>query len=96
MIIIAFGSNLHSDTYGSPLKNCLKSVMLIKKFFFVKNVSRFYKTEPIPKSNQPWYVNGVVEIKTNLHPFDILKKLLSIEDHFKRIRKKKMNLAQLT
>ena len=89
MIIIAFGSNLHSDTYGSPLKNCLKSVMLIKKFFFVKKVSRFYKTEPIPKSNQPWYVNGVVEIKTNLHPFDILKKLFSIEDHFKRIRKKK-------
>ena len=57
--------------------------------FFVKKVSRFYKTEPIPKSNQPWYVNGVVEIKTNLHPFDILKKLFSIEDHFKRIRKKK-------
>ena len=89
MIIIAVGSNLNSDAYGSPLKNCLKSVRILKNFFFVKNVSRFYKTEPIPKSNQPWYVNGVVEIKTNLHPLDIMKKLFFIENHFKRIRKKK-------
>ena len=43
MIIIAVGSNLHSDTYGSPLKNCLKSVMLIKKFFFVKKFQDFIK-----------------------------------------------------
>ena len=43
MIIIAVGSNLNSDAYGSPLKNCLKSVRILKKFFFCKNVSRFYK-----------------------------------------------------
>ena len=91
MIIIAIGSNLHSDIYGSPLKNCLNGVKMLRKNFFVKKVSKFYKTEPIPRSDQPWYVNGVVEIKTNLYPFDILKKLFSIENHFKRIRKKKMN-----
>ena len=89
MIIIAIGSNLHSDIYGSPLKNCLNGVKMLRKNFFVKKVSKFYKTEPIPRSDQPWYVNGVVEIKTNLYPFDILKKLFSIENHFKRIRKKK-------
>ncbi len=89
MIIIAIGSNLNSDIYGSPIKNCLSGVIFLKEFFFVKKVSRFYKSEPIPKSNQPWYVNGVVEIKTTLHPFDILKKLFFIENHFKRIRRKK-------
>ena len=89
MILIAVGSNLSTETYGSPLKNCLKSVILLRRNFFVNKVSKFYKTEPIPKSNQPWYVNGVVEIKTNLYPLDVLKKLFSIENHFKRIRKRK-------
>ena len=89
MILIAVGSNLCTETYGSPLKNCLKSVILLRKNFFVNKVSKFYKTEPIPKSNQPWYVNAAVEIKTNLKPKDIIEKLLFIENHFGRIRKKK-------
>ena len=89
MILIAIGSNLNSDIYGSPLKNCLNGVRILKKNFFVKNVSRFYESEPIPKSDQAWYVNGVIEVKANLQPIDILKKLFSIENHFKRVRKKK-------
>ena len=32
-------------------------------------------------------MNGVVEIKTNLKPKDIIKKLFFIESHFGRIRK---------
>ena len=87
MILIAIGSNLKSDIYGSPLKNCINGVKILRENFFVKKVSKFYKTEPIPKSDQPWFVNGVVEIKTNLHPRDILQKLFSIENYFKRIRK---------
>ena len=96
MILIALGSNLNSELYGSPLKNCLNGVKILRKNFFVKKVSKFYKTEPIPKSDQPWYVNGVVEIKTTLHPFDILKKLFFIENYYKRVRKKKMNQELLT
>ena len=89
MILIAIGSNLKSNFYGMPLDNCLKVIEILKKNFFVKKISNFYKTEPIPKSDQPWYVNAVVEIKTTLKPYDILKKLFLIEDHFKRNRKKK-------
>ena len=91
MIIIAIGSNLHSDIYGSPLKNCLNGVKILRKNFFVKKVSKFYKTEPIPRSDQPWYVNGVVEIKTNLYPFDILKNFFQLKITLKELEKKKMN-----
>ena len=73
MILIAIGSNLDSDLYGFPLENCVNVVNFLRKYFFVIKVSNFYETEPIPKSNQPWYVNGVVEIKTNLKPKDIIK-----------------------
>jgi len=87
MILIAIGSNLDSDLYGFPLENCVNVINFLRKYFFVIKVSKFYETEPIPKSNQPWYVNGVVEIKTNLKPKDIIKKLFFIESHFGRIRK---------
>jgi len=87
MIIVAIGSNLSSKTYGLPENNCIECLKILKKVFFVKKVSKFYKSEPIPKSDQQWYVNGVIEICTNLYPQDILNKLFSIENHFKRTRK---------
>ena len=42
MILIALGSNLNSELYGSPLKNCLNGVKILRKNFFVKKVSKFY------------------------------------------------------
>ena len=84
MILIAIGSNLSSSLYGMPENNCLHVIKILRKYFFVVNVSNFYKTEPIPKSSQPWYVNAAIEIKTNLKPKDIIEKLLFIENHFGR------------
>ena len=87
MIIVAIGSNLSSRTYGLPENNCSECLKILRKVFFVRKVSKFYKSEPIPKSDQQWYVNGVVEICTTLYPQDILHKLFLIESYFKRTRK---------
>ena len=87
MILIAFGSNLESKAFGSPFNNCKQGINLIKKNFFVSKVSRLYETEPIPKSNQSWYINGVLEISSSLNPHDILKKLLFLERLLGRERK---------
>lgn len=89
MILIAIGSNLESSTYGSPKENCIAAINILKKKFNVQSISKFYKTEPIPKSEQPWFVNAVIEVRTKLSPTDILKTLLSIESDFKRTRKNK-------
>ncbi len=89
MILIAIGSNLNSDSFGSPLQNCLQAIKLLKKKFNVEKISKFYETEPIPKSNQPWYVNGAIKIKSNLSPQEILENLILIEKAFKRVRNKK-------
>ena len=86
MILIALGSNLKSETYGDPIKNCLKAMELLEKSFELKKVSNFYETEPIPKSNQAMYVNGVVSVKTNFLPKKILSELMNIEKIFKRVR----------
>ena len=86
MILIALGSNLKSEDYGDPLKNCQKAIEFLKTRFELKKISNFYETEPIPKSNQEMYVNGVVSVKTNLEPEKILDELMNIEKIFKRIR----------
>ena len=86
MILIALGSNLKSETYGDPIKNCHKAIEFLEKRFELEKVSNFYETEPIPKSNQEMYVNGVVSVKTNLEPEKILDELMNIEKIFKRIR----------
>ncbi len=86
MILIALGSNLKSEAYGDPLKNCQKAIEFLKTRFELKKISNFYETEPIPQSNQEMYVNGVVSVKTNLEPEKILDELMNIEKIFKRIR----------
>ena len=86
MILIALGSNLKSVTYGEPIKNCYKAMEFLEKRFELEKVSNFYETEPIPKSNQAMYVNGVVSVKTNFLPKKILSELMNIEKIFKRVR----------
>ena len=89
MILIAFGSNLDSKKYGKPENICIEAIEVLKRFFYLRKVSKLYTTEPIPKSDQPWFVNGVLEISTSIKPIDILEQLHDIEINFGRYRKKK-------
>jgi 2-amino-4-hydroxy-6-hydroxymethyldihydropteridine diphosphokinase len=48
--------------------------------------SPWYLSEPAPASDQPWFVNGVVEIATELPPPELLARLLALEAQFGRER----------
>src|SRR5207244_10927310 len=50
----------------------------------VSRVSSFYKTEPVDFRPQPWFVNCVAEIETDLMPLRLLKTLQSIESELGR------------
>ena len=89
MIYIGIGSNLNGKKNETPLQNCKKALLELKKEVNICNISSWYKSEPIPVSNQPWYVNGVVEISTNKSSIDLLEFILNIEEFFGRMRKKK-------
>ena len=95
MILIALGSNLESEIFGSPLENCLKAIDFLKKEYKILNVSNFYKTEPIPKSDQPFFINAVVSIETKDAANKILNNLMLIERKFKRVRKKKNESSKI-
>ncbi len=79
MILIAIGSNLNSSHFGSPEQNCKGAIGILGNYFNVAKSSSLYKTEPIPKSEQPWFVNCIVEIETNVRPTKVLEILFEVE-----------------
>ena len=89
MILVAIGSNLNSKSFGSPEQNCKAAIDMLRGNFGVTKSSNFYKTEPIPKSKQPWFVNCVVNIKSKICPSNLLDILLQIESQFGRERGEK-------
>jgi len=89
LIYIGIGSNLNGNNSETPLQNCKNAIKELKKEVNVCNVSSWYKSEPIPISDQPWYINGVVEISTNKSSLELLEFILNIEEFFGRLRKKK-------
>ncbi|MDI6870879.1 MAG: biotin--[acetyl-CoA-carboxylase] ligase [Bacillota bacterium] len=49
-------------------------------------VSRLYETEPVGYRDQPWFLNQVVELETELPPRELLEFLLDIETELGRVR----------
>ena len=83
---IGLGSNL-----GDRFENLSKAVELIDKddSTSVSNVSKIYQSEPKYISEQPDFLNAVIEIETSHSPLDLLNLLLKIEGEIGRIRDKK-------
>ena len=86
MIFIGIGSNLPSPA-GPPRATAeAAAAALTRAGLRVRRRSRWYESPPVPPSDQPWYVNGVVEIETDLEPAALLAVLHRIEAEFGRTR----------
>ncbi len=84
MIFIALGSNL-PGVYGSPRQACVQALTILEEYgVFSCAVSRWYTSAPVPRSDDPWYVNGVARVETALTPKDLLQALLTVESRFGR------------
>lgn len=83
---IGLGSNL-----GNRLENLSKAADSLNKDHSttVTNVSKIYMSEPKYFSDQPEFLNAVIEIETSLSPLELLDLLLKIESEIGRIRDKK-------
>ena len=86
MILVGLGANLPSSV-GSPVDTLGAAIGALREAG-VKIVarSRWYRTAPVPASDQPWFVNGVVAVETNLEPMELLALLQKIERQFGRER----------
>jgi 2-amino-4-hydroxy-6-hydroxymethyldihydropteridine diphosphokinase len=86
-IYIGFGGNLPHPRIGSP-KATLEAALasLQSRGIEVRRVSPWYRTAPVPASDQPWYINAVAEISAHLSADRLLAELHAVEDEFGRVR----------
>jgi 2-amino-4-hydroxy-6-hydroxymethyldihydropteridine diphosphokinase len=86
VILIGVGANLPSSR-GSPRETCEAALgELERREVAIARKSRWYESAPIPLSDQPWFVNGVVAVVTALSPHALLTLLHDIERAFGRVR----------
>ena len=87
MIFVGIGSNLAAPGYSSPQNTAeaaLAALPGIRAALCAR--SSWYASEPVPASDQPWFINGVVEIGTELPAPELLARLLALEARFGRKR----------
>ena len=86
-ILLGIGSNLAAPHYASPLATVEAALTLLPALgVTVKGRSHWYLSEPVPPSDQPWYVNGVAIVETRLAPLALLTTLLALERRLGRRR----------
>jgi 2-amino-4-hydroxy-6-hydroxymethyldihydropteridine diphosphokinase len=87
MILIGIGSNLASREYASSAETAAAAAAEFPPLGIeVIARSRWYRSEPVPASDQPWFVNAVAVIATGLEPATLLDRLLALEARFGRVR----------
>lgn len=86
-IFVALGANLPSAEYGSPRATLETALALLaREGITILHRSSWWQSGPQPASDQPDFINGVVEIDTTLSPADLLGALHRIEAACGRIR----------
>jgi len=87
MILIALGANLPTERHGPPEAGILAALRALPEHG-IRPIrrSRLYRTAPVPPSGQPWYVNAVAEVESDLPPQALMAALLSVERAFGRER----------
>ncbi len=88
MILIGLGSNLAGPQHDSP-RSTLKAALaqMANCGIAILKTSRLYESEPVPKSDQPWFVNAVVAVETALSAAELLRTLHEIEESLGRKRR---------
>lgn len=85
-ILIALGANLPSPA-GPPRRTCEAALAaLAEAGTRVIHRSSWYRSAPVPASDQPWFVNGVAAIETALDPEALLALLHAVERRMGRDR----------
>lgn len=86
MILIALGANLPSPA-GPPRATCEAAVAVLQAHGVALSArSPWYASAPVPASDQPWFVNGVIRVRTGLSPSELLALLHRVERAFGRRR----------
>jgi 2-amino-4-hydroxy-6-hydroxymethyldihydropteridine diphosphokinase len=84
LVYIGLGSNI-----GDREEQVLRAVHELRAFSRVKKISTLRETEPVGNTDQPKFINAVVEIETDYSPSELLQELLQVEEKMGRVRETK-------
>jgi 2-amino-4-hydroxy-6-hydroxymethyldihydropteridine diphosphokinase len=86
-VYIGLGANLPSPEHGAPEQTLEAAMrMLESRGLAIVARSPTYESEPVPVSDQPWYLNAVIEVATDRSAAELLGLLHSVENAFGRVR----------
>src|SRR5262249_5286365 len=85
-ILIGLGANLPSPAHGPPQATLEAALAALRdRGLGIRARSRWWESAPVPPSDQPWYLNGVIEVETRLAPGPLLALLHQVEAGFGRV-----------
>jgi 2-amino-4-hydroxy-6-hydroxymethyldihydropteridine diphosphokinase len=87
LILIGIGGNLRSPRFGEPV-DTLTAALTVLETEHLKILTRsgWYRAEPVPRSEQPWFINAVVSLATQIGAQELLMLLQAVERRFGRVR----------
>ena len=86
-IFVGIGANLTHERYGTPRRTLEAALQeLGHRGVRTLRTSPWYRTAPVPASDQPWYVNAVAEVASDLAADTLLAELHAVEAAFGRRR----------
>lgn len=86
-IHIGLGANLRHPRFGDPVRTLGAALRRLAHLGVrTRRRSSWYRSAPVPASDQPWYVNAVAEVSTGLGPEATLAALHRVEAEFGRVR----------
>ena len=88
MILVAIGANLPDRAGALPLATCRAGVEALRALpgLRLASVSPWYRTAPVPASEQPEFCNGVARLEGACDPEWLLHRLHAIEARAGRVR----------
>ena len=78
----------HPD-YGDPVNTLGEAVRRLRQVLTVVRQSSWYRSAPVPASDQPWFVNAVLAVETQMPEGELLQMLHETERAFGRVRRRK-------
>jgi 2-amino-4-hydroxy-6-hydroxymethyldihydropteridine diphosphokinase len=84
--LLGLGSNM-----GDKAGNIARAIALLTAPGDVRLVgaSRLYRTAPWGVTDQDWFVNACIAVKTALAPRELLERCLGVEQEMRRVREKR-------
>jgi 2-amino-4-hydroxy-6-hydroxymethyldihydropteridine diphosphokinase len=87
-IFVAIGANLFNNVGDTPLQICERAARDVADMPGIRTIarSRWFSTAPIPPSDQPRYINGILHLISDIAPEALLAALQGIEQRAGRVR----------